>query len=89
MSKPTLLIIAGCNGSGKSSYSRWLGNDEFVPFDYDAHFARFYKSLIPSEMQHTMADNLAWQEFERQIMDAINTNGNFCYETNFNSTPLY
>lgn len=32
---------------------------------------------------------MAFIELENQINTAIKTRSNFCYETNFNSTPLY
>jgi predicted ABC-type ATPase len=38
MSKPVLLIIAGCNGSGKSTFPKPLAPDNFTPFDYDYQF---------------------------------------------------
>ncbi len=36
-----------------------------------------------------MAHNLAFGELERQIEEAIGKGRDFCYETNFNSTPLF
>jgi len=36
-----------------------------------------------------MAHNKAFQELERQVEFAISQRSNFCYETNFNTTPLY
>lgn len=36
-----------------------------------------------------MAHNMAFEELERQITKAISIKDNFCYETNFNSTPLH
>ena len=37
MQKPHLIIIAGCNGAGKSTYSQSF-TDIIVPFDYDKQF---------------------------------------------------
>ncbi|MEB2782138.1 hypothetical protein U3A58_17230 [Algoriphagus sp. C2-6-M1] len=34
MEQPQLLVIAGCNGAGKSSYSRILSPEGIVVFDY-------------------------------------------------------
>ncbi len=89
MSEPTLLIIAGCNGSGKSSFSKSLVPAGFTPFDYDIQYLRFYSSLRDSDVRETMAHNMAFAELENQIAKAINNRDNFCYETNFNSTPLH
>lgn len=89
MSKPVLLIIAGCNGSGKSTFSKPLAPDNFTPFDYDFYFLRFYNSLIDSDMKEAMAHRMAFNELENQIKIAIDNKSSFCYETNFNSTPLH
>ena len=89
MSKPILLVIAGCNGSGKSTFSKLLAPGEFIPFDYDIHFLSFYKNLTDSDIRDTIAHNMAFNELENQINNAISEKTNFCYETNFNSTPLY
>ena len=89
MSEQTLLVVAGCNGSGKSSFSKSLVPAEFLPFDYDIHFLKFYASLFDSDFREEMAHNMAFAELENQISQAITNKDNFCYETNFNSTPLY
>jgi predicted ABC-type ATPase len=89
MSEPVLLVIAGCNGSGKSSFSELLASPDFSPFDYDFHFLKFYRSLFDSDVREEMAHNMAFAEFENQIGQAISRKINFCYETNFNSTPLH
>ncbi len=89
MSEPTLLIVAGCNGSGKSSFSKLLVPSGFLPFDYDFHFLKFYASLLDSDIREYMAHNMAFAELEEQIKSALATRGNFCYETNFNSSPLH
>ncbi|MFM2387003.1 MAG: hypothetical protein RL660_1760 [Bacteroidota bacterium] len=36
-----------------------------------------------------MAENQAWFDFEDLIELAITSKTNFCYETNFNSTPMH
>lgn len=89
MSKPTLLIIAGCNGSGKSTFSKALSPDNFTPFDYDFQFLKFYNSLSDSDLREEIAHRMAFKELETQIEKAIENKSNFCYETNFNSTPLH
>lgn len=89
MSNPELLVIAGCNGSGKSSFSKALVPDNIVPFDYDFYFLKFYQFLIPTDFQDEMAHNLAFKELEKQVQSAISNNSSFCYETNFDNNPLY
>ena len=81
--------MAGCNGAGKSSYSHELVDSGVIPFDYDKYFLDYYKSLQPSDIQDRMAHNLAFEELEKQIAQAIQERKDFCYESNFNSTPLY
>ncbi|KAF2336326.1 zeta toxin family protein [Flavobacterium daemonense] len=89
MSKPVLLVIAGCNGAGKSTFSKPLSPENFTPFDYDLEFLKNYNSLFDSEMREVMAHQMAFKELENQIEKAIETKSSFCYETNFNSTPLH
>lgn len=82
-------MIAGCNGSGKSSYSKALVANGVIPFDYDKYFLEFYNSLQQSDFQEEMAHNLAFMKMEDQIDFSLNTKSDFSYETNFNSTPLF
>jgi predicted ABC-type ATPase len=89
MYKPILLVIAGCNGSGKSSFSHILAEDNFSPFDYDLHYLQHYRSLFDSDIRDNMAHNMAFSDLESCIQNSIYTNSNFCYETNFNSSPLH
>lgn len=89
MYKPVLLIISGCNGSGKSTFSKLLAPNNFTPFDYDYQFLRCYHSLIDSDIREAMSHRMAFNELESKIKIAIKTNSSFCYETNFNSTPLH
>jgi predicted ABC-type ATPase len=89
MSRPILLVIAGCNGSGKSSFSKALSPNDTFPYDYDLVFLDFYNSLIDNELRERMAHNLSADHLRTSIETAITQEKNFCYETNFNSTPLY
>ncbi len=89
MSNKYLLVIAGCNGAGKSSFSKDLAPLGVVPFDYDFQFLKCYETLIESEMREVMAHNKTFTELERQVEESIKTGQAFCYETNFNSTPMF
>ncbi len=83
------MVVAGCNGSGKSSFSKLLVPFQFQPFDYDIHYLNYYRFLFDSDIRDIMAHNMAFAELERDIAYSLAHKGNFCYETNFNSTPLY
>ncbi|MBN7816942.1 zeta toxin family protein [Algoriphagus pacificus] len=89
MESPQLLVIAGCNGAGKSSYSSLLAPEGIPVFDYDKHFLEIYSSIIPTDFQDQMAHNMTFQKLEVQIGLAIESGKSFAYETNFNSDPLY
>lgn len=89
MSKPALLVVGGCNGSGKSSFSKLLASTDFEPFDYDYQYLKHYHSLIDSDFRDLMAHNMAYATLEEKVSTAIERQENFCYETNFNATPLY
>ncbi len=88
MQKPHLIIIAGCNGAGKSTYSQSF-TDIIVPFDYDKQFLKNYESLLDSDIRDVMASNLTINQFTEQIEQAFETRSSFCYETNFHTDPLF
>lgn len=89
MHNPTLLVVAGCNGSGKSSFSKALTLDNNSAYDYDLVFLDKYNSLIDNELKERMAHNLSMEDLKNSIETSIKEKSNFCYETNFNSTPLH
>lgn len=89
MEFPELVVIAGCNGSGKTTFSSAFSPKDTIPFDYDKIFLNFYRSLISSEFQDIMAHNLAFSKLEKLVDEAMLSRTSFCYETNFNSDPLY
>lgn len=88
MQKPHLIIIAGCNGSGKSTYSQSF-TDKIIPFDYDKQFLVNYESLLDSDIRDVMASNLTINQFTEQINTAFEAKKSFCYETNFHENPLF
>jgi predicted ABC-type ATPase len=48
-----------------------------------------YSSLHDIDIKDIMAHNMTWRQLEEQVEEAIKSKSNFCYETNFNSSPLY
>lgn len=88
MSKPYLIIIAGCNGSGKSTFSR-ASVKGIIPFDYDKKFIENYNTLQDIDIRSEMAREKTTQEFESSIDGAFSNKESFCYETNFDTSPLF
>jgi len=89
MDKPVLTVIAGCNGSGKSSFSDALTPNNTPPFDYDKEYLNIYRTESDSEVREIVAHNKTRYLLEERIKTSISTKSHFTYETNFNSTPLY
>ncbi len=86
---PDLIIIAGCNGAGKSTFSSSFLPEGLTSFDYDRLFLENYNSLSDSELREEFAKNQTTKDFESSIDKALMHNADFCYETNFDSHPLY
>jgi predicted ABC-type ATPase len=86
---PNLIIIAGCNGAGKSVFAPSFLPDGLFSFDYDKLFLQNYNSLSDIELREVMAKNKTTQTFECAIENALNGGNDFCYETNFDQYPLY
>ncbi|RAI91973.1 putative ABC-type ATPase [Algoriphagus yeomjeoni] len=82
-------MIAGCNGSGKSSFSNAIVPKGIIPYDYDKHFLKTYHRLSDSDIRDVMAHNIVRAELKEEVLFSIDNQKDFCYETNFNSTPLY
>lgn len=89
MNKPILTVIAGCNGSGKSSFSSALTPLNTPSFDYDKEFLVVYNSQDDSELRELISHNKVKNLLQHNVDQAIENGTNFTYETNFNSTPLY
>jgi predicted ABC-type ATPase len=88
MSKPNLIVVAGCNGSGKSTFSKnYVKN--IIPFDFDKKLAQKYDAMQDSELRDVIARNLTRTEFETAIYEAFSKRESFCYETNFDANPVY
>lgn len=90
MFKPNLFIIAGCNGSGKSTFSASLLPNNLIPFDADKRKKEVYEAFgFDLEYREKMAWNKTQQEFENAIHQSISHRTDFSYETNFNYEPLF
>jgi predicted ABC-type ATPase len=88
MQQPSLIIIAGCNGSGKSTYSKILVDDSIIPFDYDKNFLECYNQLFDSELREEIAINRTTEKLENLISHAFTYLNSFCFETNFVNFPI-
>lgn len=86
MQQPCLRIFAGCNGSGKSTYSQVFSRDA-VPFDYDKRFLKRYKAMPDSELREEIAKNITSEEFLTEFNHAILVNQTFAFETNLYPYP--
>lgn len=86
MHKPLLIIFAGCNGSGKSTYSNSLSNGVDV-FDYDKTFLNYYNNMRDSELREDIALNKTTEDLERIIENAFKRKEPVAFETNFNNIP--
>lgn len=88
MDKPCLVIVAGCNGSGKPTFSQTYVKN-ITPFDFDKKFMNKYNTMFDSELRESIARRLTISEFETAIIESFSKKKNFCYETNFDSNPIY
>ncbi len=87
MQQPSLIIIAGCNGSGKSTYSQSLVGERTLPFDYDKKFLEYYKNLRDSEYREQFAIDRATSDLEHLVSESFKHRQSFCFETNFVTVP--
>ena len=86
MQQSHLIIVAGCNGAGKSTYSNMLV-DVVVPFDYDKRFLEIYDSLFDSELKEEIAINKTTIELNELIENSFKENKTVCFETNLHIFP--
>lgn len=87
MQQPSLIIVAGCNGSGKSTYSKTLFESSIEPFDYDKLFLENYNKLCDSEFREKFAQTQTTEKFDSLLLESFNNFKSFCFETNFVSFP--
>lgn len=86
---PDLIIIAGCNGAGKSTFAPSFLPENLNSFDYDRTYLENYNSLPDSEFRDKFATDQTIKDFESSIENAIKTKSSFCYETNFDTYPVF
>ncbi len=53
---PKLIIIAGCNGAGKSTFATSFLPENITSFDYDKLYLDKYNSLPESEFRDKFAN---------------------------------
>jgi predicted ABC-type ATPase len=86
---PNLIIIAGCNGAGKSTFASSFLPYYLKSFDFDKSFTERYNSLPDSELREKFAKDLTNKLFEDSVNNAILNKIDFCYETNFDAEPMF
>ena len=86
---PDLTVIAGCNGAGKSTFASSFLPEGLISFDYDRIFLEHYNSLPDSELREKFAKDQTTKKFETLIEESISKRADFCYETNFDSHPIF
>ena len=88
MQQPSLILIAGCNGSGKSTYSSSLVPEGVLPFDYDLLQMQNYEKLPDSEFREEFAKNQTTQQLEELISTSLRNHESCCFETNLMNVPV-
>lgn len=68
---PNLIIIASCNGAGKSTFASSLLPTDIISFDFDKLFIENYNSLPDSELREKFAKDKTTNEFEQVIKSHI------------------
>ena len=86
MQRPHLIIVAGCNGAGKLTYSSSIV-ENVVPFDYDKRFIEIYQSMQDSELREQFALDKTTSEINHLVETAFVTDTSFCFETNLHDYP--
>lgn len=86
---PNLIVIAGCNGAGKSTFASSFLPEGLSSFDYDRLYLENYNSLPDSELRDIIARNQTTETFKLTIDKVLAAKLDFCYETNFDQHPIY
>ena len=79
MSKENLIVIAGCNGSGKSTFGNLLISEDMVIFDVDKRKKEIYDGFsFDFELRDEMSWNQTQQEFEKFVFEALELKNQLC-----------
>jgi len=81
---PTLYIVAGCNGAGKSETYKSIVPEGLESFDFDLCYKKHF-DLSNNENESLIA---ARNEFMEAIEKAADQGADFSYQTNFDQHPL-
>ncbi|HHX82418.1 MAG TPA: hypothetical protein GX696_05490, partial [Pseudomonadaceae bacterium] len=86
MSRPTIYVLAGVNGAGKSSVgSRALAQAGLSWFNPDTYARDLAKQL---SIERNEANGLAWQEGFRQLNEAIANQQSYAFETTLGGNSI-
>ena len=81
--------VIGANGAGKSTFAPTFLPEGVASFDYDKLFLENYDKLPDSELREKFAKDQTTETLEKAIENALKTKSDFCYETNFDTNPIY
>jgi predicted ABC-type ATPase len=85
---PSLTVIAGCNGAGKTTFARSFLEDNVPYFNFDVNFLN-HKQKLPSfiEDRAEVSDRLARLDWDDFLIGNETSRSSFAYETNFDTLP--
>lgn len=90
MKTANLIVVGGCNGSGKSTYANMMIDGSIKIFDADLRKKQVYDSFkFDFDLREEMSWNKVQQEFKDLITSSLGNNTDFAYETNFHYKPMF
>lgn len=87
MASPTIVVLAGANGAGKSSIGGALLRQAGVPYFNPDDVALELLAVQPA-LSLGEANSLAWQEEVRQLKEAIHAGSTFAFETTLGGSTI-
>lgn len=86
---PTLKIIAGPNGAGKSTHSKGLLKDlRIEAFDLDKEFYALWSQFDFDPSVEVGALSRAHELYVQRRSEALQTGGDFAFETNYHTQQV-